>query len=95
MFGFGRKRKEPPPQPKDVPEFVDVVGAKIAEMNRLQAAELPYKRDGSHIATNAILGHRQSEIQRELLHEYGETPVIDRKTGRWKLCARHIVARKK
>ncbi len=48
-------RHTPEPQPKDEPPTgLDIVAEKLAEMNRLQAAEHRYKRDGSHIMTNAI-----------------------------------------
>lgn len=83
MFGLGKRPDEP--QPKDEQEFSDVVAEKLAEMNRLQAAEHRYKRDGSHIMTNAILGDRQTTIWRELVNEYDVLPVHDEQTGRWKL----------
>ena len=78
-------RYTPEPQPKDEPTGLDMVAEKLAEMNRLQAAEHRYKRDGSHIMTNAILGDRQTTIWRELVHEYDVLPVHDEKTGRWTL----------
>lgn len=83
MSWFRRNQEEP--QPKDEPEFPDVVAEKLAEMNRLQASEHRYKYDGSHIATNAILQDKQSQLWRELAEEYDELPVHDERTGRWKL----------
>lgn len=35
-------RREPPAQPKEAREFPDVVVGKLAQMNRLQAAEHRY-----------------------------------------------------
>ncbi len=80
MFG----KRQPEPQPKDERE-PNIIDEKLAEMNRLQAAEHRYTRNGRHITTNAILGDRQNELWRELVREYEVLPVHDEKTGRWKL----------
>ena len=81
MFGFGKKHEEA--QPKD--HEPDIIERTLAEMNRLRAAEHPYRRDGSHITTNVILDDAQSKLWRELVDEYDVLPVHDRQTGWWKL----------
>lgn len=77
------KRREP--EPKDAREGEGtIIDAKLAEMNRLHALELPRKNDSG----NMLLEWEQTLIARELMNEYGVVPVHEERTGFWKLFGR-------
>ncbi|MFL5628744.1 MAG: hypothetical protein ACJ788_24450 [Ktedonobacteraceae bacterium] len=79
MGWFGKKHEEP--APKQEPDEPNYVQQRLDEMNRLESNWHPK----APTASKAIIGHKVNEIQRELLHESGVIPVVDQKTGKWKL----------
>lgn len=87
MFGLGKKHEEP--QPKDEREEIpDVeVEQSLAQLNYLNDEASQRMRRGAKRsdASVMILMHKAYEQQRKLLHELDVIPVVDEKTGRWKL----------
>ena len=81
MSSWPWQRQQEESEPKQEPDEPDYVQQRIDEMNRLESSWYPK----APTASKAIIGHKVNEIQRELLHELGVIPVVDQKTGKWKL----------
>lgn len=77
-MGWFSKRQEEP-TPKQEPDEPSYVQQRIDEMNRLESNWYPK----APTASKAIIGHKVTEIQMELLHDLGVIPVY--RDNKWKL----------
>jgi hypothetical protein len=81
---FGKYHEEP--QPKDEREL-SAVEETLNYLNRLDSEATQRIRHGARRSDTSvmILMDKVYEQQRKLLHEYDVIPVVDERTGRWKL----------
>ena len=84
MSWFSKKQE---PQPKDEPEEHSPVQESLDRLNHLNDDVMSRIKHGARWADDSkvILEWEATQEQRKLLHEYGVIPVVDQKTGKWKL----------
>ncbi len=86
MFGFGRKHEEP--QPRDEHEMpLSPANETLARLNYLESEVTQRMHHGAkrHDTSIVILMDKVYEQQRKLIHEHDVIPVVDEKTGGWRL----------